>query len=143
MKNTMIATSVSISKRMIEAGFDARTADMRYIHMECVDDIGYSAHVWLLEPKDICVEDEDVIETVPSWSLTSLIELLPYEIKVVELDTNLGKSYYLNLGKSPDDYYVQYVNDLNIPITYLRFTGHELVCCVWIMLMELKEKGLI
>lgn len=143
MKNTMIATSVSLSKRMIEAGFDARTADMRYIHMEGVDDIGYSAHVWLLEPKDICVEDEDVIETVPSWSLTSLIELLPREIKVMELDTSFERSYYLNLCKSPDGYCVQYWNDLNVPITYLRFTNRDLVGCVWMMLMELKKKGLI
>ena len=143
MKNTMIATNVSLSKRMIEAGFDARTADMRYIHMEGVDDIGYSAHVWLLEPKDICVEDEDVIETVPSWSLTGLIELLPQEIKVVELDTNFERNYYLNLCKLPDGYCVQYWNDLNTPITYLRFTNRDLVGCVWMMLMELKKKGLI
>ena len=143
MKNTMIATSVSLSKRMIDAGFDTNTADMIHYHLEGVDDFGNPSHVWLLEERDTAIEDEDVIETVPSWSLTSLIELLPHEIKVVELDTNFEKSYYLNLGKSPDDYYVQYVNDLNIPITYLRFTGNELVGCVWIMLMELKKKGLI
>lgn len=144
MINKMIATSVSLSKRMIDAGFDTNTADMIHYHLEGVDDFGNPSHVWLLEERDTAIEDEDVIETVFSWSLTRLIELLPHEIKVVELDTNFEKSYYLNLGKSPDDYYVQYMNEeAEDMITYLRFTNRDLVGCVWIMLMELKKKGLI
>lgn len=143
MINKMIATSVSLSKKMVDAGFDTNTADMIHIHMEGVDDMGNSSHVWLLEERNTCIEDEDVIEIVPSWSLTSLIELLPHEIKVLELNTNSERSYYLNLGKSPDGYYVQYINDLNLPITYLRLYNRDLVGCVWMMLMELKKKDLI
>ncbi len=143
MINKMIATAVTLSKTMIDAGFDTNTADMIYYHLEGVDDFGNSSHVWLLEERDTAIEDEDVIETVFAWSLTKLIELLPHEIKVVELDKSFERSYYLNLCKLPDGYCVQYWNDLNIPITYLRFTNHDLVGCVWMMLMELKKKGLI
>lgn len=140
MINKMIATSVTLSKKMIDAGFDTNTADMIYTHMEGVDDIGHSAHVWLLEPKDTCIEDEYVIETVPSWSLTSLIELLPWSIS-----NDDGVVYFLRIAKTKDDsYVVQYMNEeAEEMITYIRFTNRDLVGCVWMMLMELKKKDLI
>ena len=140
MINKMIATSVTLSKKMIDAGFDTNTADMIYTHMEGVDDMGNSAHVWLLEPKNTCIDAEYVIETVPSWSLTSLIELLPWSIS-----NDDGVVYFLRIAKTKDDsYVVQYMNEeAEEMITYLRFTNRDLVGCVWMMLMELKKKDLI
>lgn len=140
MINKMIATSVTLSKKMIDAGFDTNTADMIYTHMEGVDDMGNSAHVWLLEPKNTCIDAEYVIETVPSWSLTSLIELLPWSIS-----NDDGVVYFLRIAKTKDDgYVVQYMNEeAEEMITYLRFTNRDLVGCVWIMIMVLKKKDLI
>lgn len=140
MINKMIATSVSLSKKMVDAGFDTNTADMIHIHMEGVDDMGNSSHVWLLEERNTCIEDEDVIEIVPSWSLTRLIELLPWTVS-----NDDGVVYFLRIAKTKDDsYVVQYMNEeAEEMITYLRFTNRDLVGCVWIMLMELKKKGLI
>lgn len=140
MINKMIATSVSLSKKMIDAGFDTNTADMIHIHMEGVDDMGNSSHVWLLEERDTAIEDEDVIETVFAWSLTKLIELLPWSIS-----NDDGVVYFLRIAKTKDDgYVVQYMNEeAEEMITYLRFTKRDLVGCVWIMIMELKKKDLI
>ena len=140
MINKMIATSVTLSKTMIDAGFDTNTADMIYYHLEGVDDFGNSSHVWLLEERDTAIEDEDVIETVFAWSLTRLIELLPWTVS-----NDDGVVYFLRIAKTKDDgYVVQYMNEeAEEMITYLRFTNRDLVGCVWIMLMELKKKGLI
>ena len=140
MINKMIATSVSLSRKMIDAGFDTNTADMIHIHLEGVDDFGNSSHVWLLEERDTAIEDEDVIETVFAWSLTKLIELLPLMVS-----NDDGVVYFLRIAKTMDDsYVVQYMNEeAEDMITYLRFTNRDLVGCVWMMLMELKKKGLI
>lgn len=140
MINKMIATSVSLSRKMIDAGFDTNTADMIHYHLEGVDDFGNSSHVWLLEERDTAIEDEDVIETVFAWSLTRLIELLPWMVS-----NDDGVVYFLRIAKIKDDsYVVQYMNEeAEEMITYIRFTNRDLVGCVWIMLMELKKKGLI
>ncbi len=140
MINKMIATSVTLSKTMIDAGFYTNTADMIHYHLEGVDDFGNPSHVWLLEERDTAIEDEDVIETVFSWSLTRLIELLPWTVS-----NDDGVVYFLRIAKIKDDsYVVQYMNEeAEDMITYLRFTNRDLVGCVWMMLMELKKKGLI
>ena len=140
MINKMIATSVSLSRKMIDAGFDTNTADMIHYHLEGVDDFGNPSHVWLLEERDTAIEDEDVIEMVFAWSLTRLIELLPLMVS-----NDDGVVYFLRIAKTMDDsYVVQYMNEeAEDMITYLRFTNRDLVGCVWMMLMELKKKGLI
>lgn len=140
MINKMIATSVSLSRKMIDEGFDTNTADMIHYHLEGLDDFGNSSHVWLLEERDTAIEDEDVIETVFAWSLTRLIELLPWMVS-----NDDGVVYFLRIAKTKDDsYVVQYMNEeAEEMITYLRFTNRDLVGRVWMMLMELKKKGLI
>ena len=140
MINKMIATSVSLSRKMIDAGFDTNTADMIHYHLEGVDDFGNPSHVWLLEERDTAIEDEAVIEMVFAWSLTRLIELLPLMVS-----NDDGVVYFLRIAKTMDDsYVVQYMNEeAEDMITYLRFTNRDLVGCVWMMLMELKKKGLI
>lgn len=75
-----ISTSLEQSKKLIELGIDRRSSDMFYW---CGEDLrigGYKAQS----------EDFDV----PSWSLSSLIELLPDRIQFE------GNTHHLNIKKN-------------------------------------------
>ena len=101
--NSAICTSIEQSRRLLELGLKKETADM-YLYQHILD--------WKssLEP----VDDE---ECIPAWSLSRLIEFMPYCIKVndiawvfsmsqdyVRYDMHGSQKAYIGLQMNDDPY---------------------------------------
>ena len=97
----MIATTIKQSKKLIELGIDVNSADMHWQYIE--EDNGQLQ--WFYFPKDFSINEN---ESIPAWSLSALIELIPNKISI-----------------SDDLYYVCYKRnsaELRGPITW---NGHQ------------------
>lgn len=70
-----ICTSLEQSKKLIELGVDVNTADMIYLYNDIMDRY--------IEPA-IIREFEFISNTLPAWSLSALLELMPERIKIGE-----------------------------------------------------------
>lgn len=66
-----ICTSLEQSQKLIELGIDVNTADMIYLYNDIMDRY--------IEPA-IIREFKFISNTLPAWSLTALLELIPTSI---------------------------------------------------------------
>jgi len=82
--NDNICTSVEQSERLVRMGVEERTADMYYVLRH-------------KQPMRLMVRDgalpHDLLDVLPAWSLSALIEILPYFIE------NNGQDYVLLMLK--------------------------------------------
>lgn len=69
-----ICTSIEQSKKLKELGIDTDTADMHWQYIE--EDNGQLQ--WFYFPKDFSINEN---ESIPAWSLSVLLKLLPSEFE--------------------------------------------------------------
>ena len=94
----MIATSIEQSKKLVKLGIDTSTADM------CYREVAYNPddnHVWQLYAFYYVIDYGDI----PAWSLSALLELMPYEVVLDE-----DESLILGIHKEDSQYYFDYNN---------------------------------
>ena len=78
MKNTSKNyTDIEQSKKLIELGIDVNTADMLY---------RWHDERWYCVPKDVPYP-YSLKDMIPAWSLSALLDLMPYEITIKEDNT--------------------------------------------------------
>ena len=65
-----ICTNIEQSKKLVELGIDVNSADMHWQYVE--EDNGQLQ--WFYFPKDFSINQK---ESIPAWSLTALMELMP------------------------------------------------------------------
>ena len=99
-----IATTIEQSKKLIELGIDVNTADMFYYKENIFNNALSVFNGQLLVRGNSELKDED---TIPAWSLSALIELMPAylitngkrttNIQMRKLDDgNIGFYYFIN-----------------------------------------------
>ena len=73
MRNyNLIATSLEQSRQLMDAGLSLSTADMTYNKFKaCKDDY------YFLSVDDKTNDESGLVDVVPAWSLSALIELMP------------------------------------------------------------------
>lgn len=127
----MIATTIEQSKHLLELGLDPKTADM------CLCKTAQGT--WVLYGY---VPSEYDAHTIPAWSLSVLLEVMPADIK---LD---GIQYYFHLEKNNGFYTVSYYFDDVDELYTLNTTkvcempivaAYEMVC--WLLEQGLIKKG--
>ena len=108
-----ICTSVEQSKKLIELGIDVNTADMYW---------WFSGKRYYVEAMD----DDDFNEEgdIPAWSLSGLLELMPFHI--IENNKRYGFYQWKGLNPQGETYWFEYksntgerlyeTNHLNNPI---------------------------
>ena len=88
MKNTnKICTDIKQSKKLIELGVDVTTADMHYMyrHWEIDEDtVGSQSDASIGFDSDFYygVDNSKTYHYIPAWSLSALLDLMPYEITI-------------------------------------------------------------
>ena len=93
----MIATNIEQSKKLVELGIDANTADMfwGYIEPYCFTDRqfdgGYEEYPL---PKEFPITDDEYSSVLFAWSLEALLKLIPKYIK--QEDGRTYKFYIFN-----------------------------------------------
>jgi len=73
-------TTIEEAKLLVEAGLDPNTADMSYNFVVCKVINGNPSEDWLLQP--FSPDENQPHKQLPCWSLGSLIELMPKEIRI-------------------------------------------------------------
>lgn len=114
-----ICTSIEQSKRLIELGINANTADMyigNYVGESGKVD-GTNVHYYLKG------ESFGAPEIIPSWSLNALLELMPIETHLYKMqdEDNYTKHYY-KVGSCDGKGWIELNNTLAIDAVY------EMVC---------------
>lgn len=95
-----ICTDIEQSRKLIELGIDANTADMLWTYDFTVNDInGLNVISKHLKP-----EENDI----PAWSLSALLDMLDYEVVDEE-----GESRYLKIDKDDIEYQIRYEDRWN------------------------------
>jgi hypothetical protein len=108
----MIATSIEQSKKLIDLGLNSETADMHYVR-KVTDHMGNKVNGEFSYPKygnpnseyaNYLFQNFTSYETLPAWSLCSLLELMPSAIE------SNGHYYCLQIGKlaNETEWYVSY-----------------------------------
>ena len=121
-----IATTLEQSRRLLELGLDPKSADMLYVYFG-EDDYGL----------EIANELDDKInkffnaETIPAWSLSALLELMPKELEIVLVKTPVSGEYFFSWWA--DDNHMG--DDYKDPVT----TAYEMV--VWLLENGYIERG--
>lgn len=121
---TKICTDVEQSNKLIELGIDVNTADMCYHFIE-------------INKTPICirwekVHDDEKDNSIPAWSLSALMKLMPDKISID------NESYYLSFTKKSVEF--------RGPITWdgqktKSFEMDNILDAVFEMVVWLKENG--
>lgn len=118
-----VATTIEQSKHLLELGLDPKTADMRYAYFSETD---YGL--------EIANEFDDRLNkffnaiTVPAWSLSALLEVMPKGAELIKMENDAHELYY------EIDYMFTGYEDSD-PIT----AAYEMVC--WLLEQGLIKKG--
>ena len=126
--DTKICTSIEQSKKLIELGIDARTADMYYFddHYNLVSlktDFSYENYL---------LYNRTEFDYIPAWSLTALFGVLP---KIGAHEPMLRKLYYIS--EPTERYICQY------SLTDMTSEYDNPVDACYEMIIKLKEKNLL
>ena len=123
-----ICTSLEQSQKLIELGIDIKTADMDYIpftnnpqEYDCI------INVW---------NNEHEKDWIPAWSLTALIELMPYHI--IENNIRYAFKQYKGYNSQGETYRFEYVSNFGITL-YETYYLNNLVDAAFEMVCWLKE----
>lgn len=89
-----ICTTIDQSRRLLELGLKADTADMMYYQYETVvgDDYGYRLKLIPNYSPDL--------EGIPAWTLNALLEAIPQSINTYDDSERCYKTYEINLFRS-------------------------------------------
>ena len=89
-----ICTNIDQSRRLLELGLPADTADMMYQQYETIigDDYGYKLK--------LVPYYSDDIEGVPAWTLNALLEAIPQSLNMYDDSERCYKNYEINLFRS-------------------------------------------
>ena len=129
-----ICTSIEQSQKLIELGIDVNTADMYYYTVN-------GDWEWYKTP-NIIENINDLDEhTIPAWSLTALLELIPPYLEEFNDGIDFGFSKSMN-GKWYSAHYIQLDNSRLI--TFAKtVTGDTSVDAAFEMIVWLKENNKI
>jgi hypothetical protein len=149
-------TTIEQSKKLIELGIDADTADMYHsIIPESITNengnlthnIGVIQSVHNVTFSDIKRTLENVydkyneVQFIPCWSTEALLDILDETIV-----TNEEDEYTLHFGKDGTSYYMHYEDayrSMNNIIDELDFCCSTLLNCAFEMIVKLKEMRLL
>ena len=100
MKTTQICTTIKQSKRLLELGLDADTADMFHSAQHIGKDI-----VRYSDPQMLVHNDhfEIFVDDLPAWSLHRLMAIMPDKIKMMSI-TMEGWDFHLQIYKTTISY---------------------------------------
>ena len=123
----MIATTIEQSKKLVEFGIDVNTADMTYNAIVVSGEDKMLINGWTLRVGlDSAIKDNDFSYrngyTIPAWSLSKLLELMPIKMSVHKDD--YGKFYAISDNST--DFSIAAINPLD--------TAFEMMC----YLLEIK-----
>ncbi len=127
---TNICTSQEQSKKLIELGIDVNTADMMWDDWSLIDE-GWKLSVGYYPE----IEKDYGRKCYPAWSLTALLELMPFQI--IEDNKRYGFKQYKGYNSQGETYCFEYVSNIG---TTLYETYHlnnpidaafEMVC--WLL----------
>ena len=125
---TKICTSIEQSKKLIELEIDVKTADMYYLddHYNVVSlKTNFSYENYLLYKGDI-------VDYIPAWSLSALLELIPTDDKKDE--------YYVDTESHSDYHTVSYRNCWDGCI-HSEYSEESLLDAAFGMVVWLKENN--
>ena len=114
-----ICTSIEQSQILIELGIDVNTADMRYGYIAPYDfsdrmyDGGYDEVPYL---KDFLLKNPNFSANeydgeLPTWSLTALIKLIPFQI--ITKNERYGFRQLKGYNTQGETYYFEYISSIN------------------------------
>ena len=127
-----ICTTIEQSKKLVELGIDVNTADMKWFN-------GVLMLHFDKEAKENY--DKTKYEYIPSWSLSTLLELTPPYLGEFKDGIDFGLSKSMN-GKWYSAHYIQ-LNDDGVAIFNKTVTGDTAIDAVFEMVVWLKENGKI
>lgn len=125
-----ICTSIEQSKKLIELGIDANTADMDYV--PCVNDMNeydYVVNIWNNEHEE---------NWIPAWSLTALLELMPKLYEFENDPEDGGCQPNLCKGWDNNQWHIVYRSSIYITEWY-----DDPIDAAFEMICQLKEKNKI
>lgn len=130
-------TDIEQSKKLTEI-LPPESADMVYMPMMDIDSMSNSG--FLSRPECYPFNEFKDINTkpLPCWSLSALLELLPYEIVLDE-----DESLILGIHKEDLQYYINYDNTYNGEINYETSLYDNLVDSCVAMIEKLHELKLL
>ena len=135
-----ICTTIEESKKLIELGIDASTADMHYNDWvyDFYDGYEHTGNyvVKLGEPQTICGELD-----IPAWTLSALLELIPPYLGEFNEGIDFGLSKSMN-GKWYSAHYIR-LNDDGIVTFNKTVTGDTAIDAVFEMVVWLLESHFI
>lgn len=126
---TKICTSIEQSKKLLELGLDADTADMGYNGIENRD----TGRIWY----DKYPTTMPNVDSIPAWSLSALLELIPDEIKFE------GTNCSLELAKDWISYGGCDAYDASYRIQPMAFNKEPLIDLAYKTVCWLIEQGYI
>ena len=131
-----ICTSIEQSKKLIELGIDVNTADMTYRPIMDIDSMSNVGFLNIPECYPFNEFKDCNIKPLPAWSLSSLLDMLDYEVVDAE-----GESCYLKIDKDDIEYQIRYEDRWNSGIETKWYdnsldAAFEMVC-------RLKENNLL
>jgi len=128
-----ICTDIEQSKKLIELGVDANTADMCHRYR-------WSNNSFINLP---CAEKarEPITGDIPAWSLSALLELIPPYLGEFGEGIDFGFGKAMN-GKWYSAHYLQYFQNGDVD-SVKTVTGDTAVDAAFEMVVWLKENGKI
>lgn len=127
-----ICTSLEQSQKLIELGIDIKTADMYYSFDYNIEE--YDEDAQIIPKSELGQHFSLFPEDVAAWSLTALLELLPYEIVLDE-----DESLIIGIYKEDLQYYINYDNTYNGEVNYETSLYDNLVDACYEMIIRLNE----
>ena len=105
-----ICTSIEQSKKLKELGIDVNSADMHWQYIE--EDNGQLQ--WFYFPKDFSINEN---ESIPAWSLSALLGLMPKFSLEKDVSNNEGYQLHYNYDTT---YYDNLVNAAFEMVVWLK-----------------------
>lgn len=123
----MIGTTIEQSYRLLELGLSADTADMQYLHFG--HKFGFAKY-----PSVIPTDSKLKENSIPSWSLSALMSMLPATI-------NIGADECcLIVDKYQNRWYVRYIDKNQMGLGY---NNTELITAIYDIICYLIEEKLL
>jgi len=129
-----ICTDIEQSKKLIELGIDVNSADIHWQYIE--EDNGQLQ--WFYFPKDFSINEN---ESIPAWSFSALLELIPPYLGEFKDGIDFGLSKAMN-SKWYSAHYIQLNND-GMATFNKTVTGDTAIDAAFQMVVWLKENGKI
>lgn len=129
-----IATTISQSKKLLELGIDAKTADMSWYKPNAM-------YPFELHTKYIGHMTMKGDELIPAWSLSALLNLMPKD-RFIEIELSYG-GFSVNPLEYIKKWFISFENEKDYELDIKTFSSEHPIDAVFEMVCWLLEQGFI